>query len=77
MHIFYMDWSHECSLRVVGRRSGLFLLIIPFALLNIVRHYAPCFSMNFENSMYLALRQCTFTFICVAFNRNFFIYRDM
>ena len=67
-----MDWSHECSLRVVGRRSGLFLLIIPFALLNVVRHYAPCFSMNFENSMYLALRQSTFTIICVAFNHNFF-----
>lgn len=75
--MLYVDLSNECSLRVFGRWSGLFLPIIPFALLNIVCHYAPCFSMNFENSMYLALRQCTFTFICVAFNRNFFIYRDM
>ena len=71
-HLLYVDSSHTCSLRVFGRRSGLFLPIIPFALLTIVCHYTPCFSMNFENSMYLALRQSTFTIICVAFNHNFF-----
>ena len=76
-HLLYVDSSHTCSLRVFGRRSGLFLPIIPFALLTIVCHYASCFSMNFANSVYLALRQSTFTFICITFNHIFLIYWDM
>ena len=76
-HLSYVDSSHTCSLRVFGRRSGLFLPIIPFALLTIVCHYASCFSMNFANSVYLALRQSTFAFICIAFNHIFLIYWDM